>query len=246
VVDRIKINTLTRREEGGRAVWCKRRRRSAKLLIPIANAFYRAAGNPVQILGETRAWHAWEIACLSDLHGGRYRAWSEPAGVLCADEVPGTSLSSHLDRGSVTEEMFVAAAREFRRAHEVSCARFPAGWSHGDPHSGNVIFDEVSGEARLIDFEVQHYASMPATARHTDDLLVFLQDTLGRLSRARWIDLARLFVNAYGRPEITSHLVERLTAPRGIARLWWAVRTTYLAPQEIAGRLDALRQALAA
>jgi tRNA A-37 threonylcarbamoyl transferase component Bud32 len=246
VVDRIKINTLKRHERDGRAVWSKQRRNFARLVIPMANGFFRLAGNPVSILLETDTWHAWEIACLRRLHGDGFAAWTSEPGVLWIEELPGRSLSLHLDAGTATHEMFAAAAREFRRAHGLECEWFGSGWSHGDPHTGNVIYDEASGTARLIDFEMRHDVSLSEAARHTDDLLIFLQDTLGRMPRERWLELARVFVEAYGRSEITAKLVERLAAPRGLARIWWAVRTTYLAPREVAGRLNALRQALVA
>ena len=246
LVDRIKINSLTRCERGGRPVWSKRRRRMAPAVISLANAFFRLAGNPVTILADPAAWHAWELSSMQALHGGGFAAWGEDDGVLFVEELPGLSLSAHLDAGTASTEMFAAAGREFQRAHAIAGPWFEAGWSHGDPHTGNVIFDPVSQTARLLDFEVRHDRHLPAVARHTDDLLVFLQDTLGRLPRERWLEWASVFVQSYGRPEITSHLVERLTAPRGVARLWWAVRTTYLAPQELAKRLAALREMLAA
>lgn len=246
IVDQIKINTLSRHERDGRGVWAKRRRGSARFVIPLANAFFRVAGNPVTILGDQRAWLDWEIESMQALHGGQFATWSDELGTLWADELPGHSISAHLDAGTTNEEMFAAAAREFQRAHAISSAWFQGGWSHGDPHSGNLIYDETSGRARLLDFEVRHDEHLCADARHTDDLLVFLQDTLGRLPRHRWLQLAQVFVETYGRAEVTARLVERLTAPRGLAQIWWAVRTTYLAPQEIAGRLAALREALAA
>jgi hypothetical protein len=243
LVDRIKINQIERITRGDKVWWSKRRRGSARVLIPVANAFFRAAGNPVQILSAVEPWHAWEIECIGRLYGGGIST-STARQTLFVEELPGRSLSQYLEDGRLTPEMLSSAARELRRAHELPCSRFPDGWSHGDPHTGNVIFDAKTGRARLIDFEVQHDGHLSAATRHTDDLLVFLQDTLGRLSRLKWLELARVFVESYARPEITSHLVERLVAPRGIAKIWWAVRTTYLAPEEIAGRLHALRQSL--
>lgn len=245
LVDQIKINALARSERDGRVVWTKRRLPFAHAVIPVANRFFRLAGNPITILGETKTWHDWEMGSLHSLHGDDFAAWSDPAGVLHVEELPGESLSAHLKAGTTTDEMFAATAREFRRAHAVPCEWFGGGWSHGDPHSGNVIFDSASGRARLIDFEVRHDASLSADTRHADDLLIFLQDTLGRMPRQQWLQSASVFVRSYGRPEITARLVERLTAPRGIARIWWAVRTTYLAPAELAGRLRALREVLA-
>jgi len=178
------------------------------------------------------------------LHGGDFQTLEDEAGWLHVEELPGRSIAQHIENGTETEAMFRSAARELRRAHALECTRFEASWSHGDPHSGNFIYEPVTERARLMDFEVQHHASLSPAARHADDLLVFLQDTLGRLSRERWLELAEDFVRAYGRPEITAHLVERLTAPRGLARLWWAVRTTYLAPRELECRLAALRAVL--
>jgi len=246
LVDRIKINTLTRRERDGRPIWAKQRRRSAPAVISLANAFFRLAGNPVTILSDPTTWHAWELSSMQALHGGQFGVWTDETGTLFLEELPGRSLSDHLVDGTATTEMFAAAGREFQRAHAITCPWFEAGWSHGDPHTGNVIFDPATTTARLLDFEVRHDRHLPAVARHTDDLLVFLQDTLGRLPRDRWLEWASVFVHSYGRPEITTHLVERLAAPRGIARLWWAVRTTYLAPQELAKRLAALREVLVA
>ncbi len=245
IVDRIKINTITRHVRDGKAVWTKRRRSAALAVVPIANGFFRLAGNPVTILDEVSAWHEWEIASMRALHGGEFSAWSGEQGVLHIDELPGKSISAHLDADTATAAMFAAAAREFRRAHTIECEWFEGGWSHGDPHSGNVIFDATEGRARLLDFEVRHDAALCADARHVDDLLVFLQDTLGRLPQERWVRFASAFVHSYDRPEVTVRLLDRLTTPRGVARIWWAVRTTYLAPREVASRLRALREALA-
>lgn len=247
LVDRIKINSLERRSRDGRAVWQKRRRASARLVVPLANRFFRLAGNPVTILDDIRTWHEWEIASMQALHGREFAAWSGEQGALHTEELPGESLSAHLDAGTASEAMFAAAAREFARAHAIESAWFGgSGWSHGDPHSGNVIFDEATGRARLLDFEVRHDATLGADARHADDLLVFLQDSLGRLPRNRWLEFASVFVRSYDRPAITTRLIDRLAAPRGIAQIWWAIRTTYLSPQEVAGRLHALREVLAA
>src|SRR4029434_11028843 len=95
------------------------------------------------------------------------------------------------------------------------------GWSHGDPHTGNFVYDPEEKRARLMDFEVRHDERLDADRRHADDLLVFLQDTLRRLPGEEWLQWARAFLMAYDRPAITSHLLERLAAPRGAARLWW-------------------------
>ena len=137
--------------------------------------------------------------------------------------------------------MLEAAARELRRAHSRYCADFGSLWSHGDPHVGNFIYDEESGRARLIDFEVMHHPAMTAEERHADDLLVFLQDMVGRISGDLWMPSARAFLQAYGEPRIIDRLRSRLVIPRGLARVWWAVRTTFMPPRELRRRIAELR-----
>ncbi len=244
LIDRIKINALTREIRGDRAVWLKRRRATAGPVMALANGFFRLVGNPVQTLSRVAEWRSWEIGCFHHLHGDSFRAFADGERTIGVDELPGASLSVHLDAGSLTSVMLAAAARELRRAHSWSCEAFGGAWSHGDPHSGNFVFDAESGRARLIDFEVMHHASLSADERHADDLLVFLQDLVGRLPADRWLPDARAFIDAYGRPEIISLLKNRLVVPRGIARLWWSVRTTYLSRAELARRIADLRAAL--
>ena len=209
-----------------------------------ANRFFRAAGNPVRALDDFAAWQRWEVECFLALHGERFRAFADGPRSVAAEELPGVSLSHHLGQGTLTPPMLAAAAGELRRAHALTCADFAGPWSHGDPHTGNFIYEEAGNRARLIDFEVQHHPALAAEERHADDLLVFLQDMMGRISRELWLPCAQAFLAAYERPEVVARLRERLRAPRGIARIWWAVRTTYLAPAELERRLAALRGSL--
>ncbi|MCE9612190.1 MAG: hypothetical protein K8R23_18490 [Chthoniobacter sp.] len=244
LVDRIKINALSREIRDGRPMWIKRRRWTAKPIMAGANAFFRVVGNPVRALDDFGAWQRWEVECFLALHGDRFRAYAEGPRAVAAEEVPGVNLSQYLDTGTLTPAMLAAAAVEMRRAHARICGHFGTAWSHGDPHAGNFIYEEAGHRARLIDFEVQHHATLPAEERHADDLLVFLQDMVGRIAPELWLPSARAFLAAYERPEIVARLRGRLVAPRGIARVWWAVRTTYLAPAELARRLAELRASL--
>ncbi|HET6407096.1 MAG TPA: hypothetical protein VFG14_04385 [Chthoniobacteraceae bacterium] len=246
LIDRIKINKLSRRQHAGSWYWFKERRREAAFIIPIANHFFRFAGNPVVILAQREEWIEWEKGCLAMLHGDEFATVIEGGTTLGVQEFPGTSVSDHLNHGSATLEMARAAGRELSRAHRMPCSMLPGGWSHGDPHTGNFVYDSVTDRARLMDFEVRHDLQLQADRRHADDLLVFLQDTLGRLPRGEWLAWAQALVSSYNRPSVTRHLLDRLTAPRGAARLWWAVRTTYLKPKELDVRLADLKAALAA
>jgi hypothetical protein len=245
-IDRIKINELARVTRDGNVFWVKRRRPGAGAVIRLGNAFFRLTGNRVVILGEASAWHSWERESSALLHGTSSGCSVDETGRLWQREFPGRSLSSYIDEGRAQSRIFAAAARELRRAHALDSPSLGGKWSHGDPHSGNFIYDSDADAAKLMDFEVRHDNTLSAAERHADDLLVFLQDTLGRLTRDCWIALSQTFVREYDRPEITRQLLDRLIEPRGLARLWWAVRTTYLAPREISSRLAALRSTLAA
>jgi hypothetical protein len=242
-VDRIKINTMTREVREGRAVWIKRRRFLSRPILSVANGFFRLAGNPVQALTDLAAWRRWEIECFEHLHGEGFRAFADGPRAVGADELPGVSLTVPLDTGALTPAMSAAAAREMRRAHAWQCAALPAGWSHGDPHLANFIYDAAEDRARLIDFEVRHDPRLSAEERHADDLLVFLQDMVGRIRTDLWLPNARAFLVAYDRPGIVALLQQKLSVPRGLPGLWWKVRTTWLPRRELEERLAALLRA---
>lgn len=244
-VDTIKINVLTREYRDGRALWIKRRRWTAAPVMACANRFFRRAGNPIQALTKRAEWQRWEVDCFLRLHGADFEAFAEGACAVAAEEVPGTNLSRHLEAGTLTPPMLAAAARELRRAHKCECPMFRGQWSHGDPHAGNFVFDAAENRARLIDFEVRHDPTLSAAVRHADDLLILLQDLAGRLAAPKWLPLAHAFIGAYARPEVIALLREKLVVPSAwAARMWWAVRTTYLAPVELTRRIADLRQSL--
>ena len=245
LVDTIKINILTREVRDGRAFWIKRRRWTARPIMACANRFFRLAGNPIHALTDVATWQRWEVDCFQRLHGERFEAFSiDPDGVV-AEEVPGRNLPQHLEGGTLTPAMFAAAGKELHRAPEMVCPAFDGhAWSHGDPHAGNFVYEPTEDRARLIDFEVMHFPALSADERHADDLLIFLQDIAGRLSAERWVPYARAFLDAYARPEIVARLREKLVVPGGLARMWWAVRTTYLGTKELRRRMGELRDAL--
>ena len=244
LVDRIKINSVSREWREGRALWIKRRRRVARPIMACANRFFRLAGNPIRALDEPLSWQRWEVACFLQLHGECFTAFAEGPSTVAAEEVPGESLSRHLSAGTLTLQMLRAAARELRRAHEGKSEQFCGPWSHGDPHLGNFIYEPETGRARLIDFEVMHHREMPAAERHADDLLVLLQDVSGRIAEDAWLPGAEAFLTAYDRPEIVALLREKLVVSGGLGRVWWAVRTTYMGSAELERRMRTLRESI--
>ncbi len=244
LVDRIKINEMRRAIQANRMFWIKRRRITARWVIAGANVFFRLARAPIRVIADVATWQRWEVDCFARLHGERFRAAVEGPSAVAAEELPGVNLTVFLDNGTITPAMAAAAGRELHRAHRCGCEEFAGPWSHGDPHAGNFIFEEAHQRARLIDFEVMHAPGLPAIERHADDLLVFLQDLVGRIRADLWMPCALAFLSAYGRPEVRSVLLGKLTAPRGIARVWWIVRTNYRSPADLRRRLEALRSAL--
>ena len=225
-------------------MWVKRRRAGSELVAAVANLFFWLGSSPIRVWINTEKWQRWELGCFHLLHDHTVEAFAEGSRTVCEDEVPGKSLLEHVNRGTLEPHMLEAAARELRRVHEFSCEELGDRWSHGDPHLDNAIYDQVAGRARLIDFEVIHDKSLPAVVRHADDLLVFLQDLMGRVEPKQWLPFAVCFIDAYDRPEVVAELRKRLFVPGGVAGLWWTLRTHYLERDEVVRRVDVLREAL--
>lgn len=243
-VDRIHLNRSTRCHRQGRPILWKRRRWIAGMVMRFANVFFHFARNPVEAIAGTAEWRRWEEDWFRRLHRPDFSAGTGPDGSFWMDVLPGESLAQYLTRGALQPAHLVAAGAELRRAHELYCAYHGGGWSHGDSHTGNFIFDVATGRARLVDFEVRHLRVLSERERHADDLLVMLQDVCGRCSADAWLPMAGAFLNGYGRPEIAALLPGKLHVPGGIPRLWWAVRTTWMPRAVLESRVAALRERL--
>lgn len=242
-VDNFHVNAGARTEREGRAVWLKRRGRAAWFVMTMANVFFRLARNPVEAIARRAAWRRWEVECFRLLHGPQFASGWDADGTPWAEVLPGEDLSSHLQAHTLTPAMLAAAAAELKRVHEISSEHYGGGWSHGDPHTGNFLYDASRDKARLIDFEVRHHRHLAASERHVDDVLVLLQDVCGRCRGEDWPALAEAVLRAYGR-EALAGLRERLRVPRGIPRVWWAVRTTWMRRAELERRLEQLQARL--
>ena len=249
LIDTIKINRNRCVRRDDRVFWVKERRPWSGPIIAAANLFFRLAGNPVRVWSRRCDWQRWEIECYQRLHGAEgFQAFAEGACAVC-EQVPGEGLVAALHRNALTETMIAAAAEELRRAHALPCPELGGLWSHADPHMNNFLFDPISRRARIIDFEVAHRADLAEVERHADDLLVFLQDLMGRIDRERWLATATCFVRRYdasgsGPNGALAVLRERLRPPRGFERAWWAIRTSYLPAAERNRRITMLRASL--
>jgi hypothetical protein len=178
------------------------------------------------------------------LNGDSFRAKIIDSRTVTLDKLPGDNLWEHMNRGTLTPGMLKAAGQEYRRAHQFKTRELGCGWSHGDASMTNVVYDEKTKRARLIDFEIRHEKSMPARARHADDLLVFLLDLLGRTPTRQWLPFALCFLRAYGDSAVLQELKGRLVVPSGRAVIWWNVRTNFTSNAKVIRRFKALRRAL--
>jgi hypothetical protein len=207
--------------------------------------YFRMAGIPIRFWAKTEDWRRWEVKSFNMLNGDRFHARLSRANTVCADKLSGRSLWDHLNDGTLTREMMEAAGREFRRVHQFRSDEFRGAWSHGDAGMNNFIYDEKTGGARLIDFEIVHQKSLPARSRHADDLLVFLLDLIAVARNPQWFSLALSFLNAYGNAAVIAELEHQLAVPSGIAWIWWGVRTSFANPAKVKRRLKKIRDLVA-
>lgn len=242
-LEAVKVNRTGVQERNGKPVWIKERLSCMLPLLATTNLFFALAGHPARTFVHRRDWRAWEIASFEGLHGPEgFKAWLEGWFGVATAALPGDNMTAALDTGRLTPAMAHAAGVELRRAHGWPCAAFGgSGWSHGDAHVGNFLYDPVSGRARIIDFEVRHRLDVEATIRHADDVLAFLLDLVGRIHREGWAACARSFLDGYGDPRVATLALNGLPIPRfGPAKLWWKVRTGFLAGAEYARRVAEL------
>ena len=237
-VDSLKINLVSEQMRRGRPVVIKRRLVYSEPLARLANVYFRMAGIPIQFWAKTEDWRRWAVKCFNMLNGDRFRARPSGANSVCADKLPGRSLWDHLIDGTLTLKMMEAAGQELRRAHQLWSDEFHGPWSHGDACMTNAIYDETTGRARLIDFEIVHRKSISAKSRHADDLLVFLLDLLAVAPNSQWLALTLAFLKNYDNAPVLAQLKKELALPTGMAWIWWGVRTSFANPAKVKRRLQ--------
>lgn len=223
----------------------KRRQIYSDQLADLANLYFRMSNIPIRFWSKADDWKRWEEMCFQMLNGDRFRIYRSGAKAVCTDKLPGESLWEHMNRRTLTRPMLKAAGRELYRAHQFWSDELGSRWSHGDATMTNVMYDETSGRARLIDFEIVHHKSLPATARHADDLLVFLLDILAIIPSQQWLPFALCFLNAYGNTDVIAELKNQLAVPSGLAWIWWGVRTSFAKPAKVKRRLAKLQDIIA-
>jgi hypothetical protein len=243
-VESLKINSITEKARRHWRVVIKRRNVYGEPAADLINFYFRAAGIPIRYLSDLREWRRWEAGCFQMLNGDRFHVKVRDSRTVTLDKLPSDNLWDHMNRGTLTPRMLKAAASEYRRAHHFKDEEFGSDWSHGDASMTNVIYNEKAHRARLIDFEIRHEKSLPATARRADDLLVFLLDMVGRVPNRQWLPFAICFLRPYNDAAVMRELKKRLFVPTGPALIWWNVRTNFTGSAKVKQRFQALRRAL--
>src|SRR5437870_8601269 len=244
-VDSLKISSTSEKVCRGRRVVIKRRNIYGEQLADLANLYFRISGIPIRFWSNTKDWKRWEVKCFKMLNGDRFRACTSGRKTICVDKLPGESLWEHMNRGTLTRQMLEAAAREYCLAHQLWSDEFAGPWSHGDASMENVMYNEKTDRARLIDFELIHEKSLPAKSRQADDLLVFLLDLIGVVPARQWVPFTLYFLSAYENARVLAALENQLALPSGIAWIWWGVRTSFANPAKVKRRLAKLRDVIA-
>jgi hypothetical protein len=207
---------------------------------------FRLAGLPISFCGDERAWQRWEVACFRVLNDDGFEAMATRAAAVRMSLLPGEALWTYLKRGTLTTQMIDAAAREFRRAHALFSDELQAPWSHGDACTENVVYDEQTGRARLIDFEFVHDRTLSADERHADDVFVFLLDLLTVGPKPARVPLAgAVSCKRTATRDVTKLALARLVPPTGMQWCWWKVRTHFARPTTLREQIRLLRDAVA-
>jgi hypothetical protein len=240
-VDSLKLSSVSEKVHRGREIVLKRRQIYGDQLADLANLYFRISNIPIRFWSKAEDWKRWEEECFQMLNGDRFRVYPLGAKTVCTDKLPGESLWEHMNRRTLTRQMLETAGRELFRAHQFWSDEFGGRWSHGDATMTNVIYDEKTGQARLIDFEIVHHKSLPATVRHADDLLVFLLDILAIVSSRQWLSFALCFLNAYQDADVIAQLENHVAVPSALAWIWWGVRTSFKNPAKVKRRLAKLQ-----
>ena len=240
LMNRVRVNQIEEQVVDGVTVFIKRRRAGGGVVIWFANQFLVLAHSGVCLFVRTAEWVDWEIHCARLLYPQRTAVKRGPGRSLIVPQVRGVSLRQWLQRHETGVGAFVAAARELRRVHQIPCRYFQAAWSHGDLHLDNIIYDQATDRAVLIDFDTRHDLRLNPTQRHSDDLQVMLLELLG-LPDERWLQPATALIEEYREASVLNELGRQLIIPRGFAKILWHTRIYGAATSQLQQRLQSLR-----
>jgi len=133
LVEAIATNSISERIRRKRLVVVKRRNIHSEQLAELTTLYFRVSGIPIRFWSKVQHWQRWEVDCFQVLNGDRFHARPSGPRTVIEDKLPGKRLWEYLNRGMLTRRMLIAAAFEFRRAHQFWSDEFQGRWSHGMP-----------------------------------------------------------------------------------------------------------------
>jgi hypothetical protein len=239
----VRVNQIQRCIRNGVPVYAKRRKVCGSFIIWFGNCFLTLARSGICMFVRAGDWMKWEAHCSSLLYPDRPPVELGPGKVVSVAEIIGTSLRSLVLHNASALKPIIATARELHRVHQIHCQYFQSAWSHGDLHLDNILYDEATDRAFLIDFDTRHQFAISPTQRHSDDVYVFLMALIA-IPEDHWFDLAIAFIREYSDHSVLQELERQLFVPAGFARILWYTRTQCAPIRQSAWRMEYLRQAL--
>ena len=241
VMNCVRVNQLEHRTQDGCPVLLKRRRIGMSVVIWCANRFLALARSASRMFVHTSEWMNWELECARLLYPGSLAPKVSSRRCIVIPQVKGVSLRQMLERNEVDAKAFRLAARELRRVHQIPCGYYNAGWSHGDLHLDNILYDAGAERAVIVDFDTRHLSEASAADRHCDDLHVLLLELLASPGES-WSEWAAAFIEEYrATAAVLRELNRRLFVPRGSARILFYARTYCSPMRQTEERLERLR-----
>jgi hypothetical protein len=194
---------------------CKRRKRSARYVLPLGNAYLACQGATARVL-PLGDWMSWELA-VAQVLGRATNVAADGAG-LVIPSATGKSLGTILREDGLLVDKLSAlksAASALRELHTKSMHRTDAPrWplSHGDATCDNTIVNATADRAEWIDFDMRHEWSLGPDERHADDLRALVFSAAASLPASLHGACVESLLDGYGEPGIVRKLGQLLEA----------------------------------
>jgi len=189
---RTPLCAVRRHTSDGFVVITKTRHFFANLFVSVGNFFLWWQGEGARAL-HLKMWQERELAV------ARIQPWRKVTlgrGSVTQVVWPGTSLDEFLAMEQLSSARCSAIRSAFDTLTELHIVRAPderffaEGFSHGDATSRNVVFDQGTGRAIWIDFDLAHIPARSHEWRRADDVRAFLTSVARHLSLPEFLTIA--------------------------------------------------------
>jgi len=151
---------------------------------------------------------------------------------VCLAKIPGR-ISGSTEARDDHPAHAATPGNELRRAHQLWSDEYTARGRTAMRSMSNFIYDKRTHRVGMIEFEMMHKRRLPAAVRHADDSAGVFAG-LGRVCLATALVAAgALGFSGRTSPEVMIELSKRLVVPRGVARIWWNVRSNFVGAPKI-------------